>query len=103
MDLLVFKPSTSDVKASQIGRVPSMEERGENPTQKDTLKHDIVTGMGSLSLALSLGKVLFVWSIFRFMYIQNLKKKEHISLKFLYILKFVKLPAHVAYVITSLF
>lgn len=56
----MFKPSTSDVKASQIGRVPSMEERGENPTQKDTLKHDIVTGMGSLSLALSLGKVLFV-------------------------------------------
>lgn len=56
MDLLVFKPSTSDVKASQIGRVPSMEERGENPTQKDTLKHDIVTGMGSLSLALSLGR-----------------------------------------------
>lgn len=56
----MFKPSTSDVKASQIGRVPSMEERGENTTQKDTLKHDIVTGMGSLSLALSLGKVLFV-------------------------------------------
>ncbi|XP_052717339.1 nonsense-mediated mRNA decay factor SMG8-like isoform X1 [Crassostrea angulata] len=56
LDLLVFKPSTSDVKASQIGRVPSMEERGENTTQKDTLKHDIVTGMGSLSLALSLGQ-----------------------------------------------
>lgn len=72
LDLLVFKPSTSDVKASQIVRVPSMEERGENPTQKDTLKHDIVTGMGSLSLALSLGKVLFVYYMFRFMYIQNL-------------------------------
>nr|XP_022343746.1 protein smg8-like isoform X2 [Crassostrea virginica] len=56
LDLPVFKPSTSDAKASQIKKVPSIEEKGDNPTQKDTLRHDLVTGMGSLSLALSLGQ-----------------------------------------------
>ncbi|XP_062606772.1 nonsense-mediated mRNA decay factor SMG8-like isoform X1 [Saccostrea cucullata] len=56
IDLPIFKPSTSEVKASLIKRAPSREEKGESAIQKDTLKHDIVTGMGSLSLALSLGQ-----------------------------------------------
>lgn len=51
-----------------------MEERGENPTQKDTLKHDIVTGMGSLSLALSLGRYCLFSICLDFMHIHNLKK-----------------------------
>ncbi|XP_048764668.2 nonsense-mediated mRNA decay factor SMG8-like isoform X2 [Ostrea edulis] len=56
LELPVFKPSTSDAKASQVNRTTSIEEKGENLIKKETLKHDIVTGMGSFSLALSLGQ-----------------------------------------------
>ena len=71
LDLPVFKPSTSDAKASQIKKVPSIEEKGDNPTQKDTLRHDLVTGMGSLSLALSLGTVSCILKFHIILYLAN--------------------------------